>query len=308
MSHLDHIKEGTVAFDVPSAGKPCETWYQIFGDLSNGKTPVVAIHGGPGLSHHYMDDVQELNPKHDIPVIFYDQIGNGRSTHLPEKAGDTSFWTEQLFHDELTNLVKKLGIEDNYSLLGHSWGGMMGSTFAAKRPEGLKKLVLSNAPASITGWSEAYVSYKKLMPTELQEALDKGIATQNFTSPEYENALGEFYGRFMCTVVPWPKSLVTSFEQAKNDPTVAMTMLGPNEFETQGSLKTWSAVDAAKHINVPTLVINGMNEGASDESIKPFLDDIPNVKWVKFKKSTHCPIYEEPETYIQVIAEFLSEN
>lgn len=34
-----------------------QTWYKVTGDVepsSGGKTPLVALHGGPGMSHHYM--------------------------------------------------------------------------------------------------------------------------------------------------------------------------------------------------------------------------------------------------------------
>ena len=123
------IKEGTIPFDVPAAGKPCKTWYKIVGDLSSPITPLVVVHGGPGLSHDYLITLSELNERYGIPVIFYDQLGTARSTHLREKRGDESFWTEELFHNELNNLVEKLGLlesEKGYDVLGHSWGGMMG--------------------------------------------------------------------------------------------------------------------------------------------------------------------------------------
>ena len=58
-------------------------------------------------------------------VIHYDQIGNGRSTHLPDRGAD--FWTVDLFLDELDNLLAHLGIADRYHLLGQSWGGMLGA-------------------------------------------------------------------------------------------------------------------------------------------------------------------------------------
>jgi L-proline amide hydrolase len=55
----------------------------------------------------------------------YDQLGCGKSTHLPEKAGDGEFWTTQLFLDELDNLVGNLLGDGKYDLLGQSWGGMV---------------------------------------------------------------------------------------------------------------------------------------------------------------------------------------
>lgn len=45
-------------------------------------------------------------------MVFYDQIGSGRSTHLREKKGDEAFWSEELFWGELENLVRGLGIEE----------------------------------------------------------------------------------------------------------------------------------------------------------------------------------------------------
>jgi L-proline amide hydrolase len=80
------IKEGTIPFDYPSAGKRCETWYKIVGDLSSGVTPLVTLHGGPGVSHDYMIQFSDLYELYGIPVIFYDQLGCARSTHLREKA------------------------------------------------------------------------------------------------------------------------------------------------------------------------------------------------------------------------------
>ena len=56
-----------------------------------------------------------------IPVVFYDQIGNGASSHCPGVPPD--FWTPELFMDELDNLLKSLGIYDDFDLLGQSWGG-----------------------------------------------------------------------------------------------------------------------------------------------------------------------------------------
>ena len=55
----------------------------------------------------------------------------------------------------------------------------------------------------------------------------------------------------------------------------------------------------------PTLVINGVEEGASDKAVEPFVEKIKDVKWVKLENSTHMPIYEEPERYLEVLKGFL---
>lgn len=67
--------EGTVAFSVPAAGKECFTWYKVFGSLeSTTTTPLVLVHGGPGLSHDYMLSLLPLHTQFGIPLILYDQV------------------------------------------------------------------------------------------------------------------------------------------------------------------------------------------------------------------------------------------
>src|ERR1700760_1285088 len=116
---------GTVSVSIPTAGKDCFTWYKVVGNLKSGVTPLIAVHGGPGLSHDYLLCLSDIYSRFGVPVIFYDQVGTGLSTHLPEKNGDQTFWTVDLFIDELVNLAKSLSLDKTgYDVLGHSWGGM----------------------------------------------------------------------------------------------------------------------------------------------------------------------------------------
>jgi pimeloyl-ACP methyl ester carboxylesterase len=67
---------------------------------------------------------------------------------LPEKKGDGSFWTIDLFLKELENLLEHLGITGEYDLNGHSAGGVLAAEWAVRSPKGLRRLVLSSTPAS----------------------------------------------------------------------------------------------------------------------------------------------------------------
>ena len=68
--------EGTVEF------RGHQTWYQIVGDRStpSGKLPLLVLHGGPGVPHDYLQDLAGLADG-DRAVVFYDQLGCGRSDH-----------------------------------------------------------------------------------------------------------------------------------------------------------------------------------------------------------------------------------
>ncbi|MBV9380363.1 MAG: alpha/beta fold hydrolase, partial [Streptosporangiaceae bacterium] len=104
--------EGTVEFRTTYQGREetHQTWYRIAGP-SDGTTadrfPLVTLHGGPGATHDYLLAMADL-ARDGRAVIFYDQLGNGRSTHLPERGAD--FWTVDLFVRELHNLVDALGL------------------------------------------------------------------------------------------------------------------------------------------------------------------------------------------------------
>lgn len=212
---------GTVDFNV--ADEACKTWYKVIGDLKSNVTPLVLLHGGPGMSHHYMTTHTEIYTTHDIPVIFYDQIGIGASTHLPHKPKE--FWTVELFMDELDNLLSKLGIESKFDLLGHSWGGMLAADYVSVRhPKGLRRLIIANAPPSEALWSESLLQYLSKFPREFQDLVRKHERESTTSSKEYQDALQVFYSKHTCQVVPWPAELVASFKTMEEDPTVYTTM------------------------------------------------------------------------------------
>lgn len=58
---------------------------------------------------------------------------------------------------------------------------------------------------------------------------------------------------------------------------------GPSEFFATGTLKSWTIIHELHEIQVPTLVINGASDKATDEVTAPFVKNIPQAKWVKFE-------------------------
>lgn len=222
--NLPDFTEGEAPYAVPAAGKPCKTWYKVSGDLKSGIRPLVVLHGGPGCTYEYLEIVAQLTTLYSIPVVLYDQLGNGRSTHLPEKDGDTDFWTTDLFVDELHNLLDHLGIHDDYNVLGQSWGGMLAAVFATQQPKGLHKLVIADSPASMKLWMEAAALLRLQLPQKVQDALNKHEAEGTTTHEDYLKATQVFYDHFLCRVKPTPQSLKVSLEWTEKDPTVYATM------------------------------------------------------------------------------------
>jgi len=280
-----------------------ETWYRVTGSLESTMTPLVVAHGGPGCSHDYLLSLAAL-ARSGRPIVHYDQLGGGRSTLLPDK--DPSFWTVDLFLDELENLLTFLGINDRYQLLGQSWGGMLGAEHAIRRPKGLEKLILSNSPASMELWASEAKILRGQMPSDVEAALDRHEADGTVNAPEYLAATQAYYDEHVCRVLPNPPEVVRTFEFMAQDSTVYNTMNGPNEFFCIGSLKDWSVVDKVHKISVPTLLISGRYDEATPATVQPFFDGIPNVSWEIFESSSHMPFVEETERYLDVVEAFLA--
>ena len=282
-----------------------QTWYRVSGDLTSKRTPLVVAHGGPGSTHDYVLAIAQLA---DVgrPVIHYDQIGNGRSTHLRDRGAD--FWTVQLFLDELDNLLAHLEIADDYHLLGQSWGGMLGAEHAIRQPAGLRSLVLSNSPASMALWASEAKILRSRLPRSLEEALDRHEAAGTIQDPEYLAATAFYYDEHVCRVVPNPPEVVRTFEWMTEDSTVYNTMNGPNEFFCVGTLRDWSVVDEVHSIIAPTLLISGRHDEATPATVQPFFDAIGDVRWEIFEDSSHMPFVEETERYLEVVEAFLVEH
>jgi len=290
------VREGQADF------RGWKTWYRITGALGGAKLPLVALHGGPGCVHDYLDSIKAL-AKTGRAVIHYDQLGNGRSTHLRDKGAD--FWTPRLFLDELENLVRHLGISSGYHVLGQSWGGMLAAEHAVTRPKGLVSLVISDSPASMELWLQEANRLREALPPEVQATLLRHEKAGTTSSEEYNKAKRVFYDRHVCRLNPRPPEVERSLDALDEDPTVYMTMNGPSEFHVIGTLKHWTIIDRLERIEIPVMLISGRYDEATPATVQPYKDHIKDVRWEIFEHSSHMPHVEETERYLDVVGRFL---
>ena len=76
-------------------------WYRRVG--SGQTTPLLILHGGPGAGHDYLETLEALADER--PVIFYDQLGCGRS----DQPDDPSRWHIDRFVREVDLVRQALG-------------------------------------------------------------------------------------------------------------------------------------------------------------------------------------------------------
>ncbi|ETK13912.1 proline iminopeptidase-family hydrolase [Pseudomonas sp. FH1] len=280
------------------------TWFRVTGDLDSGRLPLIVAHGGPGCTHDYVDSFKDLAAT-GRAVVHYDQIGNGRSTHLPDAPSE--YWAVDLFLAELNNLIAHLGIRD-YALLGQSWGGILGAEHAVRQPAGLKALIIANSPASMALWSEAANELRQALPAEVQATLLQHERAGTTDSAEYRAASDVFYARHVCRVQPMPAEVARTFAAIDADPTVYHAMNGPTEFHVIGSMRHWTIIDRLSRIQVPTLLISGRYDEATPATVQPFADSIADVQWQIFEHSSHMPHVEERDACMACVARFLEQR
>jgi L-proline amide hydrolase len=282
------------------------TWYRITGSLDSALLPLVVAHGGPGCTHDYVDSFKDISALDGRPVIHYDQLGNGNSTRLPDRGPD--FWTVGLFLEELDGLLAHLGIADRYAYLGQSWGGMLGAEHAVRQPEGLKALVIANSPANMQTWVSEANRLRLDLPADVQATLLKHEEAGTITDPDYVAASRVFYDRHVCRVSPWPVEVARTFAIMDEDNTVYRNMNGPTEFHVIGTMKDWTIEDRLSRITAPTLLISGRHDEATPEVVRPYVENVPGIRWVVFEESSHMPHVEEKELCLSTVSDFLKQH
>lgn len=283
------------------------TWYRVHGDLRRAeKAPLVLLHGGPGAAHDYIEPIAERLGGTGRPCVLYDQIGCGRSQHMPGAPDD--FWSVELFRRELHALIDHLGIDQRYHVLGQSWGGMLGMEHAVEQPPGLRSLIVADSPASMELWVQEANRLRAGLPADVQEALTRHEAAGSTDSEEYEQAVMAFYERHVCRVVPFPDSLQRTFDQLNAEPTVYHTMNGPSEFHVIGKLRGWDITPRLGQIQVPVLVLSGEYDEATPAVVQPLVEAIPGARWELIDDASHTPHLEQPDRFMSLLEPFLDAN
>jgi L-proline amide hydrolase len=286
------VREGFARF------RGYRTWYRVAGERHSEAAPLVALHGGPGSTHHYFAPLERLASQR--AVVLYDQIGCGKS----DRPSDLD-WTLAVFRDELVAVRDQLALE-RIHLLGTSWGGMLALEHVLSGAEGILSLVLSSTLASIDEWAGEQKRLRDALPPDLVEILDRHERAGNYDDPEYL-AAEEVYNDRHFYRGPKPRAELErmSAERGKD---VYRAMCGPNEWTMTGRLRDWDVRDRLHEISVPTLVVRGRHDMCTDAIAATLLDGIDGAREIVLEQSSHTPVLEETDHYLEVVGDFLRES
>jgi proline iminopeptidase len=287
----DTVPSSEGMIDVPGG----RVWYR---KLGNGPgIPLIALHGGPGGTACRFEVLAPL--ARERPVIFYDQLGSGRSDHPT----DTSLWRVDRFVAELSAVRQALGLT-RVHLLGHSWGGALAAEYmAAAKPEGVQSVIFSSPLIDTPRWIADADSLRAQLPADIRRVLDEEEKKGTLDSPAYQAATDSFYARHVRRL---PVTDVARCAGVASNDTIYRQMWGPTEFLSTGSLRPWTRAADLKNISQPTLFIAGEFDEARPTTLDEFRATMPDAQLVVIPGAAHAAMREKPAEYIDAVRAFLA--
>jgi proline-specific peptidase len=285
-------REGYVDF------RSYRTWYRVAGEIGSGATPLLALHGGPGSTHHYFAPLERLADER--AVVVYDQLGCGAS----DRPDDVE-WSLQVFRDEVVAVRAHLGLA-RIHLLGTSWGGMLALEHVLSGAHGIVGLILSSTLADAEQWATEQKRLRDELPAEVVAVLDRHERAETYDDPEYQRAESVLHDRHFYRG-PKPRAELEHM-RAERAPDVYREMWGPNEWTPTGALKGWDVRAQLPEIDVPTLVVRGRHDMCTDAVAATLVGGIRGAREVVLEHSSHTPVLEETERYLEVVSRFARER
>ena len=302
----DVISGGVKMIDINTPKGDFKVWTKRVGN--NPTIKVLILHGGPGISHEYLEVFDSYFPGAGIEYYHYDQLGSLNS----DVPTDPSLWTVERFVEEVEQVRQALKLnKDNFYLFGHSWGGILGIEYALKYQQHIKGLIISNMQASIP----AYVKYSEdvlgpmLDPKVLAEI--RAIEAKNdYDNPRYLELINAHYYPKHVLRMPledWPEPVTRAFSHTNAD--IYVRMQGPSEFGLRGdaTLKNWDRTADLPKIIVPTLSIGATHDTMDPEHMKWIATQVKNGRSLHCPNGSHLAAYDDSEAFFMGLIQFLKD-
>ena len=266
-----------------------------------GKKPLLVLHGGPGMCHNYLLTYGQLADRAGRAVVFYDQIGCGKSA-IPHQ--EDEFYTYELWMDEFCAVRKALGLDDIH-LFGNSWGGMLGLLCMMKDDTGVRSFVINSSPVYIDTWLSEARRLIQYLPAEMQDALMEAERTGDYTTPAAAAAADEYYKRHVVGFYErdYPQDVLDSNAGTGE---CYMVMQGASEFVCTGKMKDWDIREGVKGVRVPCMALSGTDDEGTPYTIKEGVDLIPGCEWTLIQGAPHMANLTHPDACLDAVENFIS--
>lgn len=279
-----------------------KVWTKRFGN--NPRIKILLLHGGPAMTHEYMECFESFFPKEGFEFYEYDQLGS----YYSDQPTDSSLWTTERFVEEVEQVRKAIGADStNFYVLGNSWGGILGMEYALKYQGNMKALLVANMMASAPEYGKyaQEVLAKQFDPAVLAEirAIE---AKADFSNPRYmELLLPHFYKKHLCRLEEWPDGFNRTMKHANS---VIYTMMqGPSEFGVGGRLVNWDIKNRLKEIRIPTLMIGAKHDTMDPAAMEAQSKMVQKGRYLYCPNGSHLAMWDDQQVFMNGVIEFIKD-
>jgi len=298
----DQLSGGSRMIPIQTPKGTFNVWVKRIGNNPTAK--VLLLHGGPGMTHEYLEAMDSYLPGAGIEYYYYDQLGS----FLSDQPDDPSLWDLPRFVEEVEQVRQALGLDkDNFFLYGHSWGGILGIEYALKYQDHLKGLIISDMMSSAPAYNEyaEKVLEPQMDPQALAEIkkMEKDGDTDN---PKYMELLMEqHYTRHILRMPPdqWPDCVNRAL--AHMNPQIYVSMQGPSELGLSGKLIDWDRSHDLGRITVPTLVIGARYDTMDPKHMEWMSKQVKHGRYLYCANGSHLCMYDDQKTYFDGLVRFI---
>jgi len=280
-----------------------KVWTKRFGN--NDRIKILLLHGGPSMTHEYMECFESFFPKEGFEFYEYDQLGS----YYSDQPTDSSLWTTERFVEEVEQVRKAIGADkNNFYLLGNSWGGILAMEYALKYQQNLKGLIVANMVASAPEYGKYAedVLAKQMDPKVLAEI--RGIeAKKDFQNPRYmELLIPNFYDKHLCRWQPRPEPLERSNKHM--NPVIYTMMQGPSEFGISGRLAKWDIKNRLPEITVPTLMVGAQHDTMDPKAMEEQSKLVKNGSYLYCPNGSHLAMWDDQQIFMNGVIKWIKET
>ena len=279
-----------------------KVWTKRFG--SNPKIKVLLLHGGPAMTHEYMECFETFFQREGFEFYEYDQLGS----YYSDQPKDSSLWTTERFVDEVEQVRKAIGADkNNFYILGNSWGGILAMEYALKYQQNMKGLLVANMMASAPDYGKyADKVLSKQMKPEILAEIRSLEAKKDFNNPRYmELLIPNYYQQHLCRLKDWPDGLNRASKHVNNE--IYTMMQGPSEFGISGRLAKWDIKKRLPEITIPTLMIGAKYDTMDPKAMEEQSKLVKKGRYLYCPNGSHLAMWDDQKVFMNGVIEFIND-
>ena len=300
----DVLSGGVKLIPITTPKGTFRVWTKRIGN--NPTVKVLLLHGGPGVTHEYLEAFDSFFPGAGIEYYYYDQLGSAYS----DQPKEPDLWELPRFVEEVEQVRQALKLDqNNFYLFGQSWGGILAMEYALKYQQHLKGLIISNMMASIPAYNE--YAQKVLMPAMDQTALaeiKRLEAAKDYENPRYmELLIPQHYAQHILRMPPdqWPDPVNRAVKHL--NAAVYVPMQGPSELGASGKLVNWDRVNDLPKIAPPTLVIGAKYDTMDPAHMEMMAKKVQKGRYLFCPQGSHFALYDDQKVFFEGLTKFIKD-